>query len=116
MVLLSFDIEEFDMAFEYGKSITFEDQISISTEGTRIILDLLLKNNLKATFFSTVTFAKNATHLIKRILDEGHELASHGVYHSDFKKEHLLESRLALEELSGVKVAGYRMARMMPVG
>jgi len=115
MVLLSFDIEEFDMPFEYGKSITFEEQIRISTEGTQTILDLLAKNKLKATFFSTVTFAKNAADLIKRIIIEGHELASHGVYHSDFKKEHLLESRLALEELSGVKVTGYRMARMMPV-
>ncbi|KIO76964.1 polysaccharide deacetylase [Pedobacter lusitanus] len=115
MVLLSFDIEEFDMPFEYGKTITFEDQISISAQGTRIILDLLLKNKLKATFFSTVTFAKHVPELIRRILDEGHELASHGVYHSDFKKEHLLESRLALEELSGIKVTGYRMARMMPV-
>ncbi|MBB6274143.1 peptidoglycan/xylan/chitin deacetylase (PgdA/CDA1 family) [Pedobacter cryoconitis] len=115
MVLLSFDIEEFDMPFEYEKTITFEEQISISTKGTTIILDLLLKHQLKATFFSTVTFAKNADALIKRILHEGHELASHGMYHSDFKKEHLLESRLALEELSGVKVTGYRMARMMPV-
>lgn len=115
MVLLSFDIEEFDMAFEYGKSISFEDQIKISSEGTISILDLLAKNKLKATFFSTVTFAQNAKAIIQRILDEGHELASHGYYHSDFKTEHLLQSRLALEELSGTKVTGYRMARMMPV-
>ena len=115
MVLLSFDIEEFDMAFEYGKSISFEDQIKISSEGTISILDLLAKNKLKATFFSTVTFAQHAGPIIKRILDEGHELASHGYYHSDFKNEHLLQSRLALEELSGRKVTGYRMARMMPV-
>ena len=27
MILLSFDIEEFDMPFEYGKTISFEDQI-----------------------------------------------------------------------------------------
>lgn len=115
MVLLSFDIEEFDMPFEYNKSITFEDQIKISTEGTTSILDLLKKNKLTATFFSTVTFAKNAPQIIKRIIEEGHELASHGYYHSDFKNEHLLQSRLALEEISGLKITGYRMARMMPV-
>lgn len=115
MVLLSFDIEEFDMPFEYGKEISFEDQISISTEGTISILDLLAKYQLKATFFCTVTFAQNAGAIIKRIVDEGHELASHGYYHSDFKNEHLLQSRLELEKLSGVKVTGYRMARMMPV-
>ena len=115
MVLLSFDIEEFDMAFEYGKTISFEDQISISTTGTISILDLLKKHGIKATFFCTATFAQNAGQVIKRILDEGHELASHGYYHSDFKPEHLHSSRLELERISGVDVRGYRMARMMPV-
>ncbi|WP_442591715.1 polysaccharide deacetylase family protein [Pedobacter sp. AW31-3R] len=115
MVLLSFDIEEFDMPFEYQKTIAFEDQISISVQGTTKILDLLKKHGMKATFFSTVVFARNAPHLIQRIIDEGHELASHGFYHSEFKTAHLLESRLLLEELSGKRVAGYRMPRMMPV-
>lgn len=115
MVLLSFDIEEFDMPYEYNRAISFDDQISISTEGTLIILDLLKKNKLHATFFCTVTFAQNAQAVIRRIIAEGHELASHGYYHSDFKNEHLLQSRLALEKLSGTQVTGYRMARMMPV-
>lgn len=115
MVLLSFDIEEFDMAFEYGKTISFEDQISISVTGTHRILDLLKNNGLTATFFCTATFAQNAPEIISRIVNEGHELASHGYYHSDFKPEHLLASRLELERLSNVEVKGYRMARMMPV-
>jgi hypothetical protein len=63
MVLLSFDIEEFDMPFEYGKEISFDEQIRISTEGCHTILDLLSKHGLKATFFSTVIFAQNASHL-----------------------------------------------------
>lgn len=115
MVLLSFDIEEFDMPFEYGKSIAFEDQIAISRSGTVAILNLLDKHQIKATFFCTVTFAQNIPDLITRITTSGHELASHGYYHSDFKPEHLLQSKLKLEELSGKEVTGYRMARMMPV-
>ncbi|WP_421941306.1 polysaccharide deacetylase family protein [Pedobacter sp.] len=115
MVLLSFDIEEFDMPFEYGKEITFEDQIAISRAGTIAILDLLDQYQVKATFFCTVTFAENIADLIKRIIESGHELASHGYYHSDFKPEHLLQSKLKLQELSGVEIIGYRMARMMPV-
>lgn len=103
------------MPFEYGKDISFADQISISVEGTTAILDLLEKHQVKATFFSTVTFAENAPALIKRIVESGHELASHGMYHSDFKPEHLAQSRKALEALSGQEVQGYRMARMMPV-
>lgn len=115
MVLLSFDIEEFDMPFEYGKDISFEDQIAISRKGTIAILDLLDKHHIKATFFCTVTFAENIPDLIRRITQSGHELASHGYYHSDFKPEHLLQSKLKLEQLSGEEIIGYRMARMMPV-
>ncbi|MFC4209540.1 polysaccharide deacetylase family protein [Pedobacter lithocola] len=115
MVLLSFDIEEFDMPFEYGKDISFADQIAISRAGTIAILDILDKYEIKATFFCTVTFAENVPDLIKRIIDSGHELASHGYYHSDFKLEHLLQSKLKLEQLSHTEILGYRMARMMPV-
>ncbi len=115
MILLSFDIEEFDMPFEYGKEISFDDQMSISIAGTNSILDILEKHNIKATFFSTVTFALNAPTVIKRITDSGHEIASHSYYHSDFKEEHLLSSKLKLEEITGQKVLGYRMPRMQPV-
>ncbi|WP_131539654.1 polysaccharide deacetylase family protein [Pedobacter nototheniae] len=115
MILLSFDIEEFDMPFEYGKDISFEDQIAISRAGTISILNLLKKHDVKATFFCTVTFAENIPDLIERITSSGHELASHGYYHSDFKPEHLLQSKLKLEQLSGKEITGYRMARMMPV-
>lgn len=115
MVLLSFDIEEFDMPFEYNKAISFRDQISISEQGTNCILDILDKHQIKATFFSTVVFAQNAPQVIRRILENGHELASHGYYHSSFENAHLASSKLALEELSGQEIKGYRMARMKPV-
>lgn len=115
MVLLSFDIEEFDMPFEYGKAISFEDQIAISAEGSHKILDLLKKHKLKATFFSTATFAIAAVDVIERIKAEGHELASHTYYHSRFSPDDLLASRLKLEELSGMSVYGFRMPRMMSV-
>lgn len=115
MILLSFDIEEFDMPFEYNRTISFEDQMSISIAGTIKILDLLKKHHIKATFFSTATFAINAEKIIQRIVYEGHELASHSYYHSNFKVEHLLESKQKLEEISKTKILGYRMPRMQPV-
>ena len=115
MILLSFDIEEFDMPFEYGKVISFEDQMEISIRGTQHILDLLDKHQIKATFFSTVVFAQNATDIINRIINSGHELASHGYYHSNFEVEHLKSSRIELEKITGKTVKGYRMPRMKPV-
>ena len=54
MILLSFDIEEFDMPFEYERKIDFNDQINISIQGTNAILDILKKYQVKATFFSHI--------------------------------------------------------------
>jgi peptidoglycan/xylan/chitin deacetylase (PgdA/CDA1 family) len=115
MILLSFDIEEFDMPFEYHKEISFDEQIEISVKGTTIILDLLKKHDVKATFFSTATFAINAKELIARIIAEGHEIASHSYYHSNFEVEHLAQSKQKLEEITQKKVIGFRMPRMQPV-
>ncbi|WP_312089509.1 polysaccharide deacetylase family protein [Chryseobacterium sp.] len=115
MVLLSFDIEEFDMPLEYNGEISFEKQLSISQKGVERILDILKKHQVKATFFSTVVFAENSKDLIVRLLNEGHELASHTWFHSEFEESHLKKSKERLEELFSVKVTGLRMPRMMPV-
>src|SRR5476651_2176639 len=115
MILLSFDIEEFDMPFEYGKTIAFDEQLRISTEGTLKILAILHKHDVKATFYCTANYANNKPDIIRWIVEEGHEIASHGYYHSDFKPEHLKQSKDVLEQISGQTVQGYRMARMMPV-
>lgn len=115
MILLGFDVEEFDMPFEYGKTIPFNEQLSISTTGTLLILELLKTTGIKATFFCTANYAVNKPDVILKIVNDGHEIASHGYYHSDFKVEHLVESKIKLEEISGTPVTGFRMARMMPV-
>lgn len=114
-VLLSFDIEEFDVPQEYGINIPFQEQIGISEAGTNIILDILHGSAIKATFFSTVTFAQNAQAVIQRIVSEGHELASHGWFHSSFESKDLCASRDELTKISGYDVKGFRMARMMEV-
>jgi len=115
MIYLSFDIEEFDMPKEYGYDIAFEQQIAISRKGLTAILDLLKKHQMRATFFSTVVFAQQVPDLINRLIEEGHELASHTYYHSDFENEHLKRSKEALEQQFAVTVEGLRMPRMLEV-
>lgn len=115
MVLLSFDIEEFDMPLEYKGEISFEEQLSISRKGLQNILALLKKYEAKATFFSTVIFAENNKDLIVQLLNEGHELASHTWFHSKFENADLKKSRERLAELFNTKVTGLRMPRMMKV-
>lgn len=115
MILLGFDVEEFDLPLEYGKALPFDEQLSVSTQGTEEILEILRSASIKATFFCTANYAFHKPEVIRKIVDEGHEIASHGYYHSDFKPEHLKQSKLVLEEISGTPVNGFRMARMMPV-
>ncbi|GBU06759.1 polysaccharide deacetylase [Bacteroidales bacterium] len=114
-ILLSFDIEEFDMPMEYGRSISFEEQMDVSKQGTEKILSLLSNNGVKATFYVTANFALHAPQLVHKIIVQGHELASHGLYHSNFEIAHLAQSKEILEDIGKTKIKGYRMARMMPV-
>lgn len=115
MILLSFDIEEFDVPLEHKVEIPLERQMIISIEGTQKILACLRKYKVQATFFCTANFAAHAPEVIKSILEDGHEIASHGYYHSSFEPADLKKSREFLEQLIGMPVRGYRMARMMPV-
>ena len=115
MILLSFDIEEFDVPLEHNVDIPFERQMAVSIEGTRKILACLKKHRVCATFFCTANFATHAPELIKQMIREGHEVASHGYYHSSFDVADLRRSREQLEEISEHPVKGFRMARMMPV-
>lgn len=115
MILLSFDIEEFDVPKERNVELPFEEQMRISVEGTIKILDCLLCNRVKATFFCTANFAVHAPQIIKRIQEEGHEVASHGFNHWTFDVADLKKSKDVLEELTGSTIQGYRQARMMPV-
>ena len=88
MILLSFDIEEFDAPLEHGVELPFEEQMRTSVEGTRKILACLARHRVKATFFCTANFALHAKDLILDIQKGGHEIASHGFYHSSFDGHH----------------------------
>lgn len=115
MILLSFDIEEFDLPRESGVNISLEEAMPVSDKGTNIILDILKEEKVKGTFFCTTTFAQHAPETVKRILNEGHELASHGCDHWDPKPEDVIHSKKILEEQTGVVIRGYRQPRMFPV-
>lgn len=116
MVLLSFDIEEFDLPMEYGASIAFERQIALSEEGLLRILDILEAEGVGATFYATANFLEHiqATTL-QRLCTGKHEIASHGYYHSQHSDEDYLRSREALERICALPIRGYRMARMQAI-
>lgn len=115
MILLSFDIEEFDVPREHGVDYSLEEGMKVSVEGTNRILDVLSENDVRATFFCTGNFAQNAPDVMKRIMDEGHEIACHGVDHFEPKESDFVLSKEIVEEICGVNVVGYRQPRMFPV-
>ena len=111
-IFLSFDIEEFDLPEEFGATISDTDKIAIPALGTTRILDLLASKKVCATFFCTFFFAEKQPELIRRMVAEGHEIASHGMNHTTFQINDLRQSREKLEELTGVSVKGFRMPRL----
>ena len=115
MILLSFDTEEFDVPREHGVDFSLQQGMEVSVEGTNRILDVLKRNDVKATFFCTGNFVKNAPGTIRRIKDEGHELACHGVDHWKPQASDVKESKRILEAAIGQPVSGYRQPRMFPV-
>lgn len=60
--------------------LTFDDGPSASV--TPIVLDILKKNDIKATFFLVGQMAKGAPELVKRIYNEGHKVANHSYTHN----------------------------------
>jgi peptidoglycan/xylan/chitin deacetylase (PgdA/CDA1 family) len=113
-ILLSFDLEEFDIPEEYGHPLSAHEKLERSREGLVLIMALLQKLNISATFYTTAFFAQAYPDLIRQ-LSEHHEIASHGFYHSSFQNEDLLSSKTVLEQITGKPVSGFRMARLQPV-
>jgi polysaccharide deacetylase family protein (PEP-CTERM system associated) len=80
-----------------------------------LILALLETHQARATFFTLGWIAERYPALVRRIVDGGHELASHGYAHlrasdqspADFSRDVTLSKNL-LEQLAGQAVQGYR--------
>jgi hypothetical protein len=112
-ILLSFDVEEFDMPLEYGQAIPEEEQMRVSAGGLQRILELLDRTGVRATFFTTANFARHHEEFIRRIA-AGHEIASHGYIHAALHEGDLARSKAELERITGAPVVGFRRAKMAP--
>ncbi|TFV95050.1 DUF3473 domain-containing protein [Oxalobacteraceae bacterium OM1] len=80
-----------------------------------VLLDMFEEKGVLATFFVLGWIAERYPHLVRRIVEGGHELASHGYSHlratEQTPKEFLNDitsAKAMLEDLGGVPVRGYR--------
>ena len=117
-ILLTFDLEEFDLPLEYNNHISDENQIKVSRDGLKEILKLLGMHKIPATFFVTAKFAIANKNAIKQ-LSKKHEIALHGLIHKDdyrHMKEkdalrRLSKGRKIVEKIIGTKIIGFRAPR-----
>jgi peptidoglycan/xylan/chitin deacetylase (PgdA/CDA1 family) len=113
-LLLTLDLEEFDIPNEYGSNMAWEEQLAVGRKGMEAVAHVLDFHKIPATIFTTAAYAlENIEQL--RYLSHRHEIGSHTFHHSSFHIEDLAASKLALEEITGKKVFGLRMPRMRPV-
>lgn len=115
---MSVDVEEHFQVQAMERTVKRQewDRRTSRVEGsTNRILDLFAAHDAKATFFTLGWVAERHPGLVRRIVAEGHELASHGYEHgrvdtqtpAEFRAD-ITRTKAILEDLGGVRVKGYR--------
>jgi polysaccharide deacetylase family protein (PEP-CTERM system associated) len=116
--IMTVDVEDYFQVSAFERHISRDDWNNLPcrvAQNTNRILDLFAENRTKATFFTLGWVAERYPELIRRIVEEGHELASHGYDHrrvtdltpEEFRQD-LIKSSNILEQIGGVKLKGYR--------
>jgi|GEM_PF-208790 len=97
-------------------ALTFDD--GPSPEYTPLILDVLKKHNVKATFFLVGKHVKKYPDVARRILAEGHEIGNHTYSHRDLVpstikklKREILQNQELIKEYLGVETRLFRPPR-----
>ena len=115
---LSVDVEDWFQVGAFERTIDRADWDGLThrVEGnTGAVLDLFAQANVKATFFTLGWVAERYPALMRRIVEQGHEVASHGYDHArvftftpeEFRAD-LRKARAILEDAGGQAVTGYR--------
>jgi len=115
---MTVDVEDYFHVSAFENTINKSDWNNMPLrveENTYRLLELFAKHGVKSTFFTLGWVAERCPNLIKAIVDQGHELASHGFAHqriTEMSKENfvadVVQSKNILEQLSGTEVIGYR--------
>lgn len=113
MVSITIDCEEWNSPFLRGRKDKDHNNTSFSRLGNEVLLELFRKHGIKATFFVTGYFAEREPEHVRRMVDEGHEVAAHGYEHHyrgrkfDVSKD-VVRAKKTLEKITGMPVKGFR--------
>ncbi|MBF0265647.1 MAG: DUF3473 domain-containing protein [Gammaproteobacteria bacterium] len=115
---MTVDVEDYFQVAAFDNFISPDSWDSIShrvQNNTFKILDLFAQHQVKATFFTLGWVAERYPDIVKRVVNEGHELASHGYAHKKATsqtrqefREDIIKAKQILEDISGKEIKGYR--------
>ena len=118
MRILTFDVEEWFHILDHESTkeekhwASFDYRLDANIDK---VLEVLDRNNQKATFFCLGWLTKNHAHIVKRLDSLGYEIATHSnlhqlVYEQRIKEfeEDLVTSIKRLEDVTGKKIRAYR--------
>lgn len=115
---LSVDVEDWFQVGAFENVISRDEWDSIKTrveDNVYRVIDLFAEADVRATFFTLGWVAKRHPGMIRRIVDAGHEIASHGYDHArvfNFTRPEFADdirtARAIIEDCAGVQVTGYR--------
>jgi polysaccharide deacetylase family protein (PEP-CTERM system associated) len=115
---MSVDVEDWFQVQAYARAVSRDkwERLDRRVEAnTDRVLDLFARAEVSATFFTLGWVAERHPGLVRRIVSNGHELASHGYGHelvhqigeAAFRAD-IRRAKCLLEDVSGVAVRGYR--------
>jgi len=115
---LTVDVEDYFQVEAFAGVINRSDWEALPrrvVRNTDRLLDILADSGASGTFFTLGWVAERHPELVRRIVAEGHELASHGSDHyrldqqspAEFRDD-IRRSKALLEDIGGAAVTGYR--------
>ncbi len=117
---MTIDVEDYYHVHAFKNSIQRSQWAAMESRveaNTHRMLDLFAETESKATFFTLGCVAADHPEIVKRIVAEGHELASHGWDHwAVFDQDRaafltdITRAKNTLEDIGGTAVKGYRAA------
>lgn len=115
---MTVDVEDYFHVSAFEKDINRSDWSNLELRverNTNRLLELFEQHQVKSTFFTLGWVAERCPDLIRAIVNQGHELASHGYSHQratlmtqeQFRQD-VSKSKQILEDTAGQAIIGYR--------
>lgn len=96
----------------FGQTVVVDDSFKNSLDN---LLQLLFHRKIKATFFVLGIIAKTNPEVLRKIIEQGHEIGSHGMYHINYRNvsddvwmDDVVQSKVLIESVVNKKIVGFR--------